>query len=236
MIKTLRNVTDERLRVYIVWLPIFGGDFKGEQRKLSQRFRDKRVSYFSDSESLSGKLWEQVLKTGRPIAWDVYLLYQPDAKWKEEPPEPDYWMHQLGGVTKAPRFDEETFRARLREMIGEIKTAGIGAANANRGLKVEFLYFRSCPGYKQALANLKAALRESGIRSDLRLISVESEKQAERIGFQGSPSIRVNGKDLDGRNEGHSFACRIYQIGGKVNAIPTKEFIQEKLTAMRLSK
>ena len=236
MIKTLRNVTDERLRVYIVWLPIFGGDFKGEQRKLSQRFRDKRVSYFSDSESLSGKLWERVLKTGRPIAWDVYLLYQPDAKWKEEPPEPDYWMHQLGGVTKAPRFDEETFRAKLKEMVREVRTSGTSEVNDNGKVTVEFLYFRSCPGYKLALANLKAALRESGLRSDLRLISVESEKQAEKIGFQGSPSIRVNGKDLDGRNEGYSFGCRIYQIGGKVNPIPTKEFIQERILGMRLSK
>ena len=56
-----------------------------------------------------------------------------------------------------------------------------------------------------------------------------AEAQAAKVGFQGSPSIRVNGKDLDGRNEGHSYGCRIYQIGGKITPTPSKEFIREKL-------
>src|SRR5262245_63868671 len=76
VVNTLKNVTDDRVRAYVVWLPIFGGDFKGEQRNLSRSFGDKRVSYFSDPKSLSGKQWEQVLKTERLIAWDVYILYE----------------------------------------------------------------------------------------------------------------------------------------------------------------
>ncbi len=117
--KTLRSIADDRVRAYIVWLPIFGGDFHGEQRNLSRTYRNKRVSYFSDSESLSGKIWERVLETGRVIAWDVYMLYGPDAKWGDEPPMPDFWMHQLDGVTKAPRLNEETFRAKLKEMLSQ---------------------------------------------------------------------------------------------------------------------
>ena len=229
--KTLKNVTDVRVRAYIVWLPIFGGDFKGEQRKLSRGFGDRRITYFSDSESHSGKLWEQVLKTQRLIAWDVYMLYGPDAKWGEEPPLPDYWMHQLGGVTKAPRFNEEAFRAKLKEMLGEIKSRSTNESTAKSGskVKVEFLYFQSCPGHKQALANLKAALRESAISADLILINVTSPQQAEKVGFQGSPSIRVNGKDLDGRDDGSSYGCRVYQIGGKLTPTPPKDFIQARI-------
>ena len=217
------------MKAYIVWLPIFGGDFKGEARKLSNSFRDKRVSYYLDPESETGKRWEVVLKTERFIAWDVYLLYGADADWKEaEPPQPAYWMHQLGGVTKAPVFDETTFTARLKDMLNEMK-APTPARLAGSKAKVEFLYFGSCPGHKQALINLKAALQESKIDADLVLINVTSEAQAARVGFQGSPSIRVNGRDLDGRNEGHAYGCRIYQIDGKITPTPTKEFIQEKL-------
>src|SRR5262249_40380106 len=95
--------------------------------------------------------------------------------------------------------------------------------------KVEFLYFKSCPGHKQALINLKAALREIGITADLTLINVASEAQAERLGFQGSPSIRVNGKDLDGRDEGHSYGCPIYQVDGKITPAPTKDSNERKL-------
>ena len=216
------------MRAYIVWLPIFGGDFKGEARNLSNSFRDKRVSYFLDPESATGKQWERVLKTERFIAWDVYLLYEPGARWEDEPPLPSYWMHQLGGVTKAPRYNEPTFRAKLKEMLDEMKPPPVTSQPTGRA-KVEFLYFKSCPGHKQVLANLKAVLQESKTDADLVLINVKSEAQAAKVGFQGSPSIRVNEKDLDGRNEGHSFGCRIYQVDGKITPTPTKEFIREKL-------
>jgi len=207
-------------------LPIYGGDFKGEAQKLSNSFRDRRVSCFLDPESETGKQWQPILKTPF-IAWDVYLLYGPGAQWEKQPPEPAFWMHQLGLAT-APRFDEETFTAKLKEMIGELK-APPTMSQATARAQVEFLYFKSCPGHKQALINLRAALRESGITTELKLIEVTSEAQAERVGFQGSPSIRVNGKDLDGRDQGHLYGCRIYQIDGKITATPTKDFIERKL-------
>src|SRR5256885_7771329 len=201
IVKTLKSVTDDRVRAYIVWLPIFGGDFKGEARKLSNSFRDKRVSYFLDPESETGNQWERVLKTERLIAWDVYLLYGASANWQDDPPLPDFWMHQLGGVTKAPLFDQATFTAKLKGMLDEMKVPTV-TSQANGKAKIEFLYFKSCPGHKQALANLRAALEESKIKAHLVLINVTSEAQAAKVGFQGSPSIRVNGKDLDGRNDG----------------------------------
>ena len=137
-------------------------------------------------------------------------------------------MHQLGGVSKAPTYDEPTFRAKLKGMLDEIKALP-ATDRVNGMVNVEFLYFKSCPGHKQALANLKAVLKESKVNANLLLINVISEAQAAKLGFQGSPSIRVNGKDLDGRNEGHSYSCRIYQIGGKITPTPSKEFIQQKL-------
>jgi hypothetical protein len=121
VVKTLKSVGDGRVRAYIVWLPIFGGDFKGEARKLSDGFPDKRVSYFLDPESLSGHFWERILKTEREIAWDVYLLYGAGAQWEKDPLPPDFWMHQLDGVTKAPRLDQPEFTAKLKEMLSEIR-------------------------------------------------------------------------------------------------------------------
>jgi len=29
------------------------------------------------------------------VAWDIYLFYSPFAEWRETPPKPVYWMHQL---------------------------------------------------------------------------------------------------------------------------------------------
>jgi len=116
----LKAISDERLRAYVIWDPIFGGNFDRESRNLARSFPDKRVSYFKDPGSLAGNLWERVLQTGREITWDVYLLYGADAQWNEAPPPPDFWMHQLTGVTIGPRLDDETFTAELRRMLDKL--------------------------------------------------------------------------------------------------------------------
>jgi hypothetical protein len=115
--KILKDAPDDRVRVYVIWDPIFGGNFDVEVKKLSSGFPDKRVSYYKDPDSLAGNLWERVLKTQREIAWDVYLLYGADAQWDEQPPQPEFWMHQLDGVTLAPRLDEEKFTQELKELL-----------------------------------------------------------------------------------------------------------------------
>src|SRR5262249_15009476 len=95
--------------------------------------------------------------------------------------------------------------------------------------RVEFLYFKSCPNRGEALANLKAALSEAGIEAGLVLVEVLNEAQAAPGGFQGSPSIRVNGKDLAGLEEAPSFSCRAYQIDGRMTFTPSKDFIKQRL-------
>jgi hypothetical protein len=99
-------------------------------------------------------------------------------------------------------------------------------------LKIEILYFASCPTAKDAVANLKAVLKERNLQADIKLIAVETEEKAEKVGFQGSPSIRVNGKDLEGRDEGFSFSCRMYQEEGKPRPVPSKAYISKKLDAL----
>ena len=99
-------------------------------------------------------------------------------------------------------------------------------------MKIELLYFDNCPSYKRALANIKAALKEENLQAELIMIKVESEEKAQRVGFQGSPSVRINGKDLEGRNEGFSFSCRLYRENGKPSTAPSKDVIIAKLESL----
>ena len=223
-------MTDDRVSIYVIWDPIFGGKFDQAAQDLANKFPDKRITYFKDPTSLSGNLWKRVLGIQSEIAWDVYMLYSARAEWKTDPPQPDYWMHRLWGVTSAPFFAEAPFAAKLKEMLSQTE-ASKTAQGKNGRMKVEFLYFKSCPSHKKALENLKAALRETQTTADLVLINVESPEKAEKVGFQGSPSIRINGKDLEGRNEGANFSCRLYRINGKSTTAPGKEFIMERLAA-----
>jgi hypothetical protein len=225
-------VTDDRVRVYVIWVPIFGGRFEQASQDLADRFPDKRVSYFKDPTSLAGNLWKRVLEIQREIAWDVYMLYSAQSEWKTDPPKPVYWMHRLWGVTNGPMFQEATFAAKLKEMLDQTE-APKTAQGKNGRMKVEFLYFDSCPSHKQALENLRAALRQTRTKADLVLINVDSPEKAEKVSFQGSPSIRVNGKDLEGRNETAAYSCRLYTINGRTTTIPSKDYIEEKLRQRR---
>ncbi len=122
MQNVLKAVPDKRLAAYVIWDPIFGGNFNRASKNMTDRFSDLRVHYFKDPKSLAGTLWEQVLKTESEIAWDVYLLYGADANWEKEPPKPDFWMHQLGGVTIAPRLDEEKFIEALKGLLNKVES------------------------------------------------------------------------------------------------------------------
>ncbi len=95
--------------------------------------------------------------------------------------------------------------------------------------KVEFQYFDGCPSYKQALTNLKEVLADSDLEANLELINVETPEQAEKFGFYGSPTIKVDGRDLEGRSGEFSYNCRLYDIDGELTGIPTKEYIRERL-------
>ena len=63
--------------------------------------------------------------------------------------------------------------------------------------KIEFLYFEGCPSYKSTLDYLKEVIDEENIDANLELVLVESPEDAQKVGFQGSPSIKVNGGDLE---------------------------------------
>ena len=71
--------------------------------------------------------------------------------------------------------------------------------------KIEFLYFAGCPSYKNALAYLEEIISEEKIDADVELILVESPEDAQKVEFQGSPSIKINGIDLEDKSDEYSF-------------------------------
>lgn len=59
-----------------------------------KKFKDERVSQYWDGKEKMADDYKRVLNIDQK-AWDIYLLYPPDAEWKDEPPKPNFWMHQL---------------------------------------------------------------------------------------------------------------------------------------------
>ena len=79
-------------------------------------------------------------------------------------------------------------------------------------MKIEFLYFKDCPGYKPALSLLEQTLLEAGIDVPIEKIEITTQELAIQHRFLGSPSIRINSKDIEGQEESSQYGlkCRIY--------------------------
>ena len=96
-------------------------------------------------------------------------------------------------------------------------------------MKIELLYFDGCPNDEAFMPRLRMLLgRAAGVDEEVRLVHVESEDEARAVGFLGSPSLRVNGRDVEaGAAERSDFGlkCRLYQTSGGLSGIPPDELV-----------
>ena len=100
-------------------------------------------------------------------------------------------------------------------------------------MQIELLYFDGCPSWEGALENLKAALQAEGLQADIRLVKVESDDEAARLKFLGSPSFRVDGVDWwPEERQRYNLSCRVYATPQGLLGAPTVEMLREKLRSM----
>ena len=93
-------------------------------------------------------------------------------------------------------------------------------------MKVELLYWEGCPSYPEALE----LLRDLGL--DVEIREVETEEEARELRFPGSPTIRIDGRDVDaaGAAGRPALTCRIYHLSdGRVSPVPSREQIEQAL-------
>ena len=64
-------------------------------------------------------------------------------------------------------------------------------------MKIELLYFRGCPNYAPARTVLHQAIRLEQVAAVVTNLEVQDESMAQAIAFLGSPSIRINGADVE---------------------------------------
>lgn len=89
------KVKDQDVAVYAVWLPILGIDSRASLPMATKRFSDPRVRQYWDAEAKLSHAYSPILKTDE-VVWDVYMLFDRDAEWKDKPPAPVYIMDKIG--------------------------------------------------------------------------------------------------------------------------------------------
>lgn len=99
-------------------------------------------------------------------------------------------------------------------------------------MKIEVLYFDGCPSYPKAVEQVKKVLREEGIDLSISSVPVETHEDALTNRFLGSPTIRVNGLDIEVQaraREDFGLKCRLYSTGKNLVGIPDTNLIREAI-------
>jgi hypothetical protein len=98
-------------------------------------------------------------------------------------------------------------------------------------MKVEILYFDGCPTYLEAEKTLREVVAEEGVDAEIKLVAINSDEEAQRVTFPGSPTIKVDGEDLFPLPEREEYAlgCRMYATPEGLRGAPTAEMLSEAL-------
>jgi peroxiredoxin len=103
---------------------------------------------------------------------------------------------------------------------------------AERIREIEFLTWDGCPSSAEARETLERVLDFFDIRASVSMVEVTTQEEAEALRFPGSPTIRVDGRDVDpaGADARPSLSCRVYRRpNGTVAPIPSEIQIQAAL-------
>jgi len=94
-------------------------------------------------------------------------------------------------------------------------------------MKVEVLYIAGCPNHRPIVERVKKMLQQVRVSVPLTETEIHDENEAQRAGFLGSPTIRINGLDVDPESRakaGTGMACRYYRAG-----LPSEDMIRTAL-------
>lgn len=102
-------------------------------------------------------------------------------------------------------------------------------------MKVEVFYVADCPTHPAAVKLVKQVLAAEGVEAEIREVLIRDEEMANELHFCGSPTIRINGRDVAGESQdAPSFAlsCRLYP-GSKQLGLPPVEMVHRAVLKAR---
>lgn len=97
---------------------------------------------------------------------------------------------------------------------------------------IEVLDVQDCPNYPGALALVQRVLADLEIDAEVRTTLITDQAAAEQARFAGSPTGRVDGRDVEPGSEPPSeisVACRLYRLEHRLAGQPTEGWVREAL-------
>lgn len=106
-------------------------------------------------------------------------------------------------------------------------------------MEIELLYFDGCPGYAAFRPRLGELLAHAGVDAPVRERRVESAEAARRERFLGSPTLRVDGVDIDpgaGERREYGLNCRLYPTAHGLGRTPPDAWVLDALQRAALTR
>lgn len=102
-------------------------------------------------------------------------------------------------------------------------------------MKVEVLYVAECPSYAEAVKLVSDALAAEGVAAPIHAVLVRDAEMAKELEFLGSPTIRINGRDVAeeiAKAQPFALSCRLYR-GSEHPGLPPAEMVRRALLRAR---
>lgn len=98
-------------------------------------------------------------------------------------------------------------------------------------VKIEVLYVGGCPNHLPTVERIKQVLATENLNFPVHEVLVSSEAEAKALRFFGSPTIRVNGKDVEAVEQGApGLSCRIYK---NFSGVPSRESVRTAIVGAK---
>lgn len=84
-------------------------------------------------------------------------------------------------------------------------------------MRIDILYLEGCPNHPPTAELVRDVVQSLGLEASIREFQVRDAQEAARLRFFGSPTVQVNGHDVDPAARSrmdYSFSCRIYGRSG----------------------
>ena len=90
-------------------------------------------------------------------------------------------------------------------------------------MRIELLYYPECPSHERVLELLRDALALEGIDAPIEVIRIDTQQQAERYRFVGSPTIRIDGREVQPQPHlPYRLTCRAFlHEDGRLSPLPS---------------
>jgi hypothetical protein len=100
-------------------------------------------------------------------------------------------------------------------------------------MRIEVLYVPNCPHHAVALRRLREILSAESFPTHVNEVLVSDAEMAQSLKFPGSPTIRINGHDVEPQSEkaaSFGLMCRLYSDG---SGAPSYERLRDAIERSR---